>query len=698
MKRIIAVLSAAALLMAAETPSVEDAAARAALPEYRTIPAARISELTVSSGAPFQRDYRDWPRSGGDEASSRYSKLSQINRTNVDKLKVAWIYHSKDGAGNIECNPVIVNGVMYAPTVGGYIVAINGSSGKEIWRHKVDGRPAMRGLTYWKGNARYAARVLFASGDFLFALDAKTGQPVTDFGKGGKMPAGGVVAPAIYRNVVIVPIWNIIKAFDVATGKPLWEFPLIPGAAGHGSGRIDKGANCWGGMALDRARGIAYISTGSPHPNFVGIKHPGDDLYANCVIAINALTGKLIWHFQEIRHDIWDLDIPAPPNLVTMTRNGRKYDAVAQVTKMGNTLLLDRLTGKPIFPFRLRRAPVSKLPGEQTATYQPDVQLPEPFARQAFSLDEVTNISKKAHDSVLEQIRNANFGWFEPFEENKPTVYFGVYGGAEWSGAAFDPGPERLYVSANELPAIVTVARYTRRKRNEPPTPGARVYKQFCSACHGLSREGIGVAPNLNGLAQRFNDARVLQIVRSGRDAMPPVKGIPEKDFSKLLDYLFDRDMQIPASHVHVAYSGNGYAKLYDNDGYPGSKPPWGTLNALDLSTGKIVWKVPLGEYRELTARGIRKTGTINFGGPMVTAGGLIFCAGTRDREIRAFDESSGRELWSHDLPLGGYAPPATYEASGQQYLVIAATGGGKQGGKIGDAYIAFALPRAGQK
>src|SRR6185312_14035773 len=185
--------------MAAETPSVEDAAARAALPEYRTIPAARISELTVSSGAPFQRDYRDWPRSGGDEASSRYSKLSQINRTNVDKLKVAWIYHSKDGAGNIECNPVIVNGVMYAPTVGGYIVAINGSSGKEIWRHKVDGRPAMRGLTYWKGNARYAARVLFASGDFLFALDAKTGQPVTDFGKGGKMPAGGVVAPAIYR-------------------------------------------------------------------------------------------------------------------------------------------------------------------------------------------------------------------------------------------------------------------------------------------------------------------------------------------------------------------------------------------------------------------------------------------------------------------------------------------------------------------
>jgi quinoprotein glucose dehydrogenase len=364
---------------------------------------------------------------------------------------------------------------------------------------------------------------------------------------------------------------------------------------------------------------------------------------------------------------------------------------------MGNTLLLDRLTGKPLFPFRLRRAPVSTLPGEQTATYQPDLQLPEPSARQTFSLNEVTNISKEAHDSVLQQIRNANFGWFEPFEEGKPTVYFGVYGGAEWSGAAFDPGSERLYISANNLPAIVTVARYTRHNRNGPPTPGAKVYSQYCSACHGTRREGIGVAPNLNGLAQRFNDARVIQIVRRGRDAMPPVKGIPERDLAKLLDFLFDRDLETAASGAHgfdFAYSGNGCAKLYDNNGYPGSKPPWGTLNALDLRNGKIIWKVPLGEYQELTARGIRKTGTVNFGGPIVTAGGLIFCAGTRDRKIRAFDESTGQELWSHDLPLGGYAPPATYEAGGQQFLVIAATGGGKQGGRVGDAYVAFALPR----
>ncbi|MEO7143780.1 MAG: c-type cytochrome, partial [Bryobacteraceae bacterium] len=278
----------------------------------------------------------------------------------------------------------------------------------------------------------------------------------------------------------------------------------------------------------------------------------------------------------------------------------------------------------------------------------------------------------------------------------KPTVYFGVYGGAEWTGAAFDPGSQRLYISANDLPAILTVARFRRRDRNAPPTPGAKAYRQSCGGCHGVARDGIGVAPSLNGLSQRFNDAHVLQIIRNGRDSMPPVKGISEQDLSRLLDYLFDRDLPPFPSGAHsetIAFSANGYPKLYDSDGYPGSKPPWGTLNALDLSTGKLAWTVPLGEYPELTVRGIPKTGTVNFGGAMVTAGGLVFCAGTRDRKIRAFDQNSGQELWSHDLPLGGYAPPATYEAGGRQYVVTAATGGGKQGGKKGDAYVAFTLP-----
>jgi quinoprotein glucose dehydrogenase len=318
---------------------------------------------------------------------------------------------------------------------------------------------------------------------------------------------------------------------------------------------------------------------------------------------------------------------------------------------MGNTLLLDRVTGKPLFPFRLRRARVSKLPGETTSPYQPSLELPQPFARQEFSAREVTDISEEARGSVISQIQDARFGFFEAFEERRPTVFFGVYGGAEWTGAAFDPENQRLYVSANELAAIVTVAKYARPDPNKPPTTGMIIYRKRCAACHANNRTGVGVAPGLNGLSQRFNDRRVLHIVKNGFNAMPPVE-VPAAEQQDLLDYLFDRDVAA-SQEQDRAYSSNGFPKLYDSDGYPGTKPPWGTLNSIDLNTGKVLWKVPLGEYPELTKRGIKKTGTVNFGGPMVTAGGLNFCAGTRDRKIRAFDKDTGEELWSHDLPLG---------------------------------------------
>ena len=663
---------------------------RASLPEYKVIAAAKTSEMTPSSGRAFRRDYRNWPRSHGDEMSSRYSGLKQINTGNVGTLALAWTFHSKDGSGNMQSNPVIVNGTVYAPTVGGFIVAVNGENGTERWRFKPEGRPAVRGLTFWPGDGKHEPRLFFTAGDHLYSLDARSGQPIGTFGEKGRAPAGGVVAPAVYRHVVVVPVWNIVRGFDLFSGKLLWEFPLISGAAGTGSGRLAKGANAWGGMALDVERGIAYIATGSPHPNFIGIDQKEDHPYSNAVVAIDALSGKYIWHFQEIKRDIWDLDLAAPPNLVTVVREGRQYDAVAQVSKMGNTLLLDRRTGKPLFPFRLRRAPASKLPGERTAPYQPALLLPEPFARQRFSLEDITDISEEAGKSVLEQVRGANFGFFEPFEEGKPTVFYGIYGGAEWTGAAFDPATQHLYVSSNDLAAIVTVGKFARRDPNAPPTPGMISYRKRCGGCHGPSRAGVGGAPSLNGLSQRFNDRRVMHVVKNGLDTMPPVK-VPEEEERALLDYLFDRDITASAGQ-ETAYTSNGFPKLYDSHGYPGTKPPWGTLNAVNLNTGKISWRVPLGEYAELTARGIPRTGTVNFGGPMVTAGGLVFAAGTRDRKIRAFDKRSGQELWAYTLPLGGYAPPATYEVNGRQFILIAATGGGKQGGKTGDAYLAFTL------
>ncbi len=688
------------------TPSAsaqaEDSASRARLPEFQNVPAASVSELTPAT--PFPDQQGQWARSQGDEYSSRYSSLASINRTNVAQLQVAWTYHSNDGKANIQSTPVIVDGVLYAPTAGNAMVALDAASGHELWRFHPGGHPAQRGLLYWSGEGGSDPRLFFTSGASLFALDARNGQPVREFGRDGKVPSGGTVSPVLAQGVLVAANFNVVSGYDVKTGRSLWNFSVLPdpksdqAAAGVAADATDRGANVWGGMAADAHRGIIYVATGAPHPNFIGLDHLGDNQHSDSVLALEAKTGRLLWSFQEVRHDIWDLDLPAPPNLVTVLHEGKRVDAVAQVTKLGNTLLLDRVTGKPLFPYRLQRAPVSKLPGERTAPYQPVFSLPQPFTRQQWQLGDVTDLSPQAHAFVLHQVEAANYGWFQPFEPGKPTVYYNVNGGAEWTGASFDPETGRLYVNANEIPWIMTVLKTRLLASSGPsaPSPGQQLFVQNCAGCHGVNRKGKGVAPSLLGLANRMLDDEATAIIQHGRNAMPPV-AVPAPQRQQIINYLFDRDLPPDnadsSKEAQYSYFPNGYPKLMDDNGYPGSKPPWGTLNAIDLNTGKLAWKVPLGEYEELTKRGIPKTGTENFGGSTVTAGGLVFCAGTRDLKIRAFDKDSGAELWSAKLPFGGFAPPATYQVKGRQFVVIAATGGGKLGGPKGDAYVAFALP-----
>ena len=681
---------------------IEDAAARARLPEFRDVAAASLAELTPAK--PFPDQQGQWARSQADASSSRYSSLTQINRTNVKDLQVAWIYHSNDGKANIQCTPVIVDGVLYAPTAGNAMVALDASSGRELWRFQPGGHPAQRGLVYWPGDANTAPRLFFTSGAALFALDPKTGKPVSAFGNGGKVPSGGTVSPVITQGVLVAAKFDVVSGYDVKSGRMLWSFSVlsdtkqVQATDGVIADKTDRGASVWGGMAADADRGIVYVATGAPHPNFIGLDHLGDNQHSDSVLALDAHTGRLLWSFQEIRHDIWDLDVPAPPNLVTIFHNGKRVDAVAQVTKLGNTLLLDRLTGKPLFPYRLKRAPVSTLPGERTSPYQPVFALPQPFTRQFFTPADTTDLSDQSHAFVAHQVEHANYGWFQPFQPGKPTIYYNVNGGAEWTGASFDPESGRLYVNANEIPWIMTVlkARLRQSTAGEPASVGQRLFLQNCSGCHGADRKGKGMAPSLLGLANRMLDDEATGIIQHGRNAMPAIP-VSAQQRQQIISYLFDRDLPSEApddsQNARYTYFPNGYPKLMDDNGYPGTKPPWGTLNAIDLNTGKLAWKVPLGEYEELTRRGVPRTGTENFGGATVTAGGLVFCAGTRDLKIRAFDKDSGAELWSAKLPFGGFAPPATYRANGKQFLVIAATGGGKLGGSKGDAYVAFALP-----
>jgi quinoprotein glucose dehydrogenase len=700
--------------------AVEDPKAREQLPLYQEISAAKADELTPANGYPKRETFLTWHRSHGDNGGTRYSALDQINRVNVTNLQVAWTYHSRDASNNIQCNPIVANGVMFAPTPARFVVAVNAATGLELWRFRPAGRPAFRGLIYWPGEQRTTRpgdphpgeRVLFCAGKFLYALNPKTGEPIPSFGEGGKALLPGradgefgaaTAAPSIFDRIIVVPgfakdVWG----FDVVTGKQLWTFHTVPQPGEFGYETWDRpedyAANCWGGMAMDEVRGIAFITTGSPKPNFIGVGHHGDNLFANCVVALDARTGKRLWHFQEIRHDIWDLDIPAPPNLATIKRDGKRVDVVAAVTKIGNTLLLDRLTGKPIFPFRLRRAPVSYLKGEQTAPYQPDLELPEPFSKQEYTAKDLTDRSEEAADYALTRFKSADHGWFKPCSEGRPNLFFNIDGGAEWTGACVDPDTGRLYVTANHIGWLISLFRNDDPPHDPgaPKTPGRILYEQNCAQCHAANLLGISVAPPLRGLRHRLTFDAVTNRIRVGTNAMPSHPQFIDAQVTALADYLLWKDRPLPPStgpSERPEYNSAGYPKFYDHEGYPANKPPWGTLNCLDLNSGKLLWKVPLGEYPELTREGIKKTGTENYGGAIVTAGGLVFCAGTRDHKIRAFDKNSGEELWSAPLPFVGNAPPATYEVNGRQFLVIAATGANKLGTPYGDAYIAFALP-----
>jgi quinoprotein glucose dehydrogenase len=696
--------------------TLEEPVARAALPEFKYIPAAKPEELTPAAEVltpPFQK----WTRSQGDNGARRYSALTQINKRNVRDLEVAWTYRAGDGAANIQCTPIVVDGLLYAPTPGRALVAIDAATGVERWRKQMEiprqvrpqDAPARRGLVYWPGDEANPPRILFGCGDWIYAVDPKSGKAIAGFGTDGRtpLPTGATAAGAVFKHVFITTgVTGDIYGYDVRTGQRVWSFHSIARGGEYGGETWDgpqSGANGWSGLSVDDARGIAFIALGAPRPDMVGVGRLGDNLFSNCVLALDALTGRRLWHFQDVRHDIWDLDVCAPPNLVTIMRDGKRVDVVTCMAKSGHLFVLDRTSGKPIFPVRLRRAPVSTLPGERTSPYQPDPELPVPISRSEFTPADITDRTPEARDFVLKVVQRSNYGFFAPFVEGKATLFTGSRGGAEWSGAAVDVPTGRLYVTSNRWVSKITVIANDERERDprQPASSGEKHYTQHCAACHGPTRMGIGIAPPLIGLKARSNDTEVLELIAKGRATMPPNLLLNDEQKKELLDFLFRRN-QPPSRAVsgqaedRPKYVFDGFNFLVDHEGYPGVKPPWGLLNCYDLSTGKPLWRVPLGELEELTKKGMPKTGSQTLGGASVTAGGLVFVAGTEDEKLRAFDADTGDELWSAKLPFAGTAAPAIYEVAGRQFVVITSTGGGRVGGKSGpgDAYVAFALKK----
>ena len=765
----------------------------------------------------------DWPVYGGQLAGDHYSPLAQINRSNVSKLKVAWTFDTGE-KGGLQTSPLVIERVLYAYTPTQKVIALDAATGKLLWTFDsgIKGTQPDRGLSWWTDGSE--SRLFAGVMNFLYALDPATGKPITSFGEGGRIDLRkdlrgdyreqsiALTSPGIvYKDLIIVGGRNPethpappgdIRAFDVRTGALRWSFHTIPhpGELGYDTWPKDAwlksgAANNWAGISLDDKRGIVYVPTGSAVSDFYGADRVGDDLFADTLLALDAETGRRIWHFQGVHHDIWDRDFPSPPALLTVSHNGKRIDAVAQTTKQGWIYLFDRANGQPLFPISEKPYPASDVPGEVAARTQSLPEEPEPFGRQILTEDMLTNRTPEAHKFALERFKTfRSAGQFVPLSADKPTIVFpGFDGGAEWGGPAVDIKTGVIYVNANEMawtgglaenksggslgqgtyeylcaschgdhregsppafPSLVGVEQRLSDKEiagvihsgkgrmpsfpivddatmtallqylktaetvsNKGPEQagkqemtsaaatshvadtddpvGARSYADHCAICHGDQREGNPPSfPGLVGIGSRMSRAQVIELIHAGKSRMPAFPKLQDPELAALLRYLGVIDGGATPVRDELRYRFTGYRKFLDQDGYPAISPPWGTLSAIDLNTGKYLWQIPFGEYPELAASGMKNTGSENYGGPIVTAGGLVFIGATcYDRKIHAYDSRTGKLLWEAVLPFAGVATPVTYMIDGKQFIVIAAGGGRDPKWPSGGDYVAFALP-----
>ena len=697
--------------------------------------------LMVISCSGKKSEDKGWGAYKADSKSSSYSALDQINLSNVAQLENAWTFQMHDlEAGqdpvSSQSNPIIVDGVMYANSGKQTVYAIDAATGKEIWSFKSlkEGMPsaASRGVTYWESGDD--KRILYSSGNDLMAIDAKTGKLIPSFGTEGRVSLNEGVRDnpdsisvtlttpgRIFGDLIIIgsrlPDFygappGYIRAYNCKTGALVWTFHTIPlpGEPGYESWPTEAykyagGVNSWAGMSIDTDRGMVFIALGSPSYDYYGADRQGNNLYGNSVLALDAATGQYKWHFQTVHHDVWDYDLPAPPNLVTLKKDGKEIEAVAQVTKHGFIFVLDRDTGEPIFPVEERAVPQTTMPGEVTSPTQPFPLKPAPFVKQSMTEEDLMYYSEEDHQAILEQFRSVRYeGLFTPPDLRGTLSLPATRGGANWGGAAFDPTTNYLYIRGNNLPEIQTIVdidKHFAARNNSVFESGRVVYMQHCSTCHGNEKAGSPPAiPSLVNLGEKMADSEALSKIKMGGGAMPGYAGvISESEQNALIAFLYNRGAEVSESSTQenqeekpVRYGNiSAYRTWSGPSGNPAMKGPWGTLNALNLSTGEYEWQIPLGNDEELQEPGGPITGLLGRSGPMATAGGLVFISGAEDKKLWAFDSKKGELVWEYELPAANNANVCSYYIDGIQYIALS-VGGTKE--NPSGSIMTFALPQ----
>ncbi|HEX5228416.1 MAG TPA: PQQ-binding-like beta-propeller repeat protein [Bryobacteraceae bacterium] len=714
--------------------------------------------LVVS--AADESSHKDWTQYLGGPDSAQYSSLKQINKSNVNQLQVAWTYATEDKT-NYDFNPIVVDGVMYVMAKSNSLVALDAATGKELWVHPNNSRAVTsRGVTYWQSKDGSDRRLLYCVNNYLIAINAKTGEPVTSFGDDGRTDlrvgydrdvktltrVQNNTPGRIFENLIIMGSAasadyegnaGNIRAFDVVTGKLAWVFHTIPhpGEFGYDTWPPDAwktiaGVENWTDMVIDEKRGIAYIPLASPRYDFYGANRKGANLFGNSLVALDARTGKRLWHFQFVHHDLWDYDLPTAPRLLTVMHDGKKVDAVAQTTKQGFLFVFDRVTGKPLWPIEERAVPKSDVPGEEAWPTQPFPTLPPPFARQKFTADDINPfIPAEERATLRDKVLSArNEGVYTPPSLRGTIEMPGHNGGANWGSTAADPEAGLLYVQSKEMPTYLKLTDQEPRRGpapgaggGSPESAGAAIYTQNCAGCHGADRAGQpgGGIPSLNGVTTRLSADQIRMTITNGQGRMPGFGQLQPRDLTALIAYLTNpaaaaaaaprtpEPQSAPATSTATAGKANKGPQRYwapvdfmlTSNRLSAIGPPWTQMTAYDLNTGKIKWQVPLGEVTAMVEEGHRNTGAhFARGGMVVTAGGLIFSATTSDHKLRAYDRDSGKVLWETGIPEGAETVPAVYDVGGREYLVVDAAGGaGLMGGPLAQrsgAYVVYALPK----